>query len=136
MDDHVETEKEPLAQRLANESFRHSWDTTDERRIDGEWVHGLCCDCGEFVPFGEEVAHLAEAFERVLSPTSCDSCDDTGRVPWMVEGDPNCHQEPDDDGQIPCLGCRPSRPGTAEQPCPHYDHRDPTRCGLCAGVDA
>ena len=54
------------AQRLAEESFRHSWDSSDERRIDGVWVQGLCCECGEFVPYGTEVAHLATAFAAVL----------------------------------------------------------------------
>lgn len=35
----------------------------------------------------------------------CDACGDTGRVPWMIEGDPNCYQERDSDDTIPCLDC-------------------------------
>lgn len=57
-----------LARRLAEESFRHSWDASDERRIEGAWVAGLCCECGEFIPFGQEVAHLAAAFAPLLPP--------------------------------------------------------------------
>ena len=34
------------AQRLADESFRHVWDMSDERQIGGAWVAGLCCECG------------------------------------------------------------------------------------------
>lgn len=45
---------EVLARLLADESFRHSWDMSDEQKIDGVWVQGLCCECGEFVPYGEE----------------------------------------------------------------------------------
>lgn len=45
------------------------------------------------------------------TPANCDACDDTGRVPWMVEADPNCYQEPDEDGTIPCPDCRPTPPG-------------------------
>ena len=55
-----------LARLLADESFRHSWDMSDERKIDGAWVQGLCCDCGEFVPYGEEVDHFTAAFATVL----------------------------------------------------------------------
>ena len=55
-----------MARLLADESFRHSWDMSDERKIDGTWVQGLCCECGEFVPFGEEVEHVAAAFASLL----------------------------------------------------------------------
>jgi hypothetical protein len=46
---------------LAEECFRHSWGMSDERRIDGVWVAGLCCECGAFVPYGQVVAHVAAA---------------------------------------------------------------------------
>tara|TARA_R100001530_G_scaffold52272_2_gene38684 strand:+ start:56 stop:349 length:294 start_codon:yes stop_codon:yes gene_type:complete len=64
-------ENDALAQLLAAESFRHYWDSSDERQIDGAWVWGLCCECGEFVPGGEEEAHLAAAFAPLL-PAGCD----------------------------------------------------------------
>lgn len=35
----------------------------------------------------------------------CDTCSDTGRILWMIEGDPNCYQERDAEGTIPCLDC-------------------------------
>lgn len=38
-------------------------------------------------------------------PVRCDTCGDKGRVPWMVEGDPNCYQERDADDTIPCPDC-------------------------------
>lgn len=43
-------------------------------------------------------------------PVKCDACNDTRRVPWMVEADPNLYQEPDADGTIPVSGlrCHPS----------------------------
>jgi len=59
-------ENDVIAQRLADESFRHSWDMSDERQIEGAWVSGLCCECGEFVPFGQEVAHFAAAFAPIV----------------------------------------------------------------------
>ena len=35
-----------------------------------------------------------------------------GLIDWMVESDPNCYQEPDDDGQVACPDCEPHyRPG-------------------------
>ena len=37
----------------------------------------------------------------------CDTCSDTRRVPWMSENDPNCYQEPDSDGTLPCPDCTP-----------------------------
>lgn len=37
--------------------------------------------------------------------TECDTCGGTGRVEWMIEGDPNCYQERDPDGKIPCPDC-------------------------------
>lgn len=40
--------------------------------------------------------------------TSCDTCNDTGRVLWMVESDPHSYQEPDEDGKVPCPDCRHS----------------------------
>lgn len=55
------------ALRLAEESFRHVWDMSDERLIDGAWVVGLCCECGDFVPYGQEVAHVAAAFTTLLA---------------------------------------------------------------------
>ena len=62
-----ETPDDAEALLLAEESFRHSWDMSDECLIDGAWVSGLCCECGTFVPYGQEVAHVAEAFEVVLA---------------------------------------------------------------------
>ena len=53
-------------ERLAEESFRHSWDMSDGRLIDGAWVAGLCCECGDFVPYGQEVAHVARALAPEL----------------------------------------------------------------------
>ena len=35
----------------------------------------------------------------------CDTCGGTGRVQWMIEGDPNCYQERDSDDKIPCPDC-------------------------------
>jgi hypothetical protein len=52
---------------LAEECFRHSWDMSDERRIDGAWVAGLCCECGAFVPYGQEVAHVAAALAPLIA---------------------------------------------------------------------
>jgi hypothetical protein len=52
---------------LAEESFRHSWDMSDERLIDGAWVAGLCCECGAFVPYGQEVAHVATALAPLIA---------------------------------------------------------------------
>lgn len=57
------------ALRLAEESFRHSWDMSDERLIGGAWVAGLCCECGDFVPYGEEVAHVVAAFTPLIDRT-------------------------------------------------------------------
>jgi hypothetical protein len=42
-------------------------------------------------------------------PPACDTCNDTGLVDWMIEGDPNLYQEPDADGKIPCPDCDPTR---------------------------
>lgn len=46
----------------------------------------------------------------------CDTCGETGLIDWMIEGDPNCYQEPDSDGKIPCPDCsaRVTSPGTTE----------------------
>lgn len=46
--------------------------------------------------------------ERVgewATPPACDTCGGIGRVEWMIEGDPNCYQERDSDGMIPCPDC-------------------------------
>jgi hypothetical protein len=40
---------------------------------------------------------------------ACDTCNDTGLVDWMIEGDPNCYQEPDSDGKISCPDCGTAR---------------------------
>lgn len=49
-------------------------------------------------------------------PERCDTCHDSGRVPWMVEGDPNVYQERDEEGTISCPDCspRPERDEVAE----------------------
>lgn len=65
--DRVRSEAESLARLLADESFRHSWDMSEEQKINGAWVAGLCCECGEFVPFGEEVDHISAAFASLLT---------------------------------------------------------------------
>lgn len=44
----------------------------------------------------------------------CDTCGDTGRIPWMIEGDPNCYQEPDDEGMLPCPDCIPATPDAGD----------------------
>ena len=44
----------------------------------------------------------------------CDTCADTGRMPWMIEGDPNCYQEPDSDGMLPCIDCSPAEPDAGD----------------------
>ena len=44
----------------------------------------------------------------------CDTCADTGRMPWMIEGDPNCYQEPDSDGMLPCIDCSPVEPDAGD----------------------
>lgn len=36
----------------------------------------------------------------------CDTCEDTGLIPWMVEMDPHHYMEPDSDGMIPCPDCQ------------------------------
>ena len=64
-----------VAVRLAEESFRHNWDSTDERRIDGVWVSGLCCECGDFVAFGKEVEHVAAALEPLIQSARADAWD-------------------------------------------------------------
>lgn len=61
------TDEPEVALLLAEEGFRHSWDTSDERLIDGKWVAGLCCECGAFVPYGQEVAHVAAALALLLA---------------------------------------------------------------------
>ena len=70
MSDHTDTltdtERE-VASYLAEEAFQHSWDTSDERQIDDVWVAGLCCECGEFVPYGQEVAHVAAALAPIVA---------------------------------------------------------------------
>jgi hypothetical protein len=64
------------AARLAEESFRHSWDMSDERLIDGAWVVGLCCECGDFVPYGQEVAHVAAALAPLIEAAKAAAWDD------------------------------------------------------------
>lgn len=64
-----------IALGLAEESFRHSWDSSDERRIHGAWVQGLCCECGEFVPYGTEVAHVATALAPLIRKAQRDTED-------------------------------------------------------------
>lgn len=53
----------------------------------------------------EGVALRSEASDNPTPPVKCDACNDTRRVPWMVEADPNLYQEPDADGTIPCPDC-------------------------------
>lgn len=61
---------------LAEESFRHSWDMSDERRIEGAWVAGLCCECGAFVPYGQEIAHIAAALASFIAAAMAEAWDD------------------------------------------------------------
>jgi hypothetical protein len=99
------TAREVYALRLAEESFRHSWDMSDERLIDGAWVAGLCCECGDFVPYGQEVAHVAAAFAPLIGGAlagCCDLCEGTGAGPcWQCRStghphapDPTCITSP------------------------------------------
>jgi hypothetical protein len=71
----MSAEGDALAFQLAEEGFRHSWDMSDERLIDGAWVAGLCCECGAFVPYGQEVAHIAAALTRILPPAETGDTD-------------------------------------------------------------
>lgn len=47
---------------------------------------------------------LLAAPEKPKAP-DCDTCGDVRRVPWMIEADPNCYQEQDSDGMVPCPDC-------------------------------
>lgn len=51
----------------------------------------------------------AKAEAALRASIDCDTCADTGRVPWMVEADPNVYQESDADGTVPCPDCRAGR---------------------------
>ena len=62
----VAAEVEAIAEVLAD----HTWDMSDEQKVNGEWVWGVCCECGEFVPFGEENSHVAAAI--LASPALAD----------------------------------------------------------------
>lgn len=53
--------------RAAEVLAEHASDMSDEQCIDGKWVHGVCCDCGEFVPFDAVNDHIAAAQTAALS---------------------------------------------------------------------
>lgn len=42
----------------------HSWDMTDEIRVDGVWTWVLCCECGEMPPMAEGHQHIADGILR------------------------------------------------------------------------
>lgn len=58
---------------------------------------------------------------RTPRPARCDTCTDTGVIPWMAEGDPNGYQDRDDEGNVPCPDCTP-------RPAPDDDHTSDGRC--------
>ena len=57
------TAEEQAAEVLAG----HYWLGSDEQKIDGEWVWGFDCECGEFVPDGQTNAHLAKALAPLFA---------------------------------------------------------------------
>lgn len=59
---------------------------------------------------GSPLRQAPNPYRVTRSGPHCDTCSDTGLVDWMIEGDPNCYQEPDSDGKLPCPDCA-TRPG-------------------------
>lgn len=97
----------------------------EHQRLDGMWMTptdeciGSACDEHDAyylvaeLPEGDYPVSLdwEEGYVTVrraaIPPAKCDACGDTGRVPWMHESDPNCYQERDADGMVPCPDCSP-----------------------------
>lgn len=50
--------------------------------------------------------------------SDCDTCGGTGKVQWMIEGDPNCYQERDSEDQIDCPDCNFMSFAEARDECP------------------
>lgn len=46
---------------LAEIIGEHSWDMSDEIRVNGVWTWVLCCECGEMPPMAEAHQHIADA---------------------------------------------------------------------------
>jgi len=60
----------------------------------------------------DRAGNLVAEHPATPAEVRCDTCADTGRMPWMSEGDPNFYQESDDDGMLPCIDCTPpAEPG-------------------------
>ncbi|HSV40031.1 MAG TPA: helix-turn-helix domain-containing protein [Nocardioidaceae bacterium] len=82
------SEREDLANRRA-------------RRV-VEAVTAWLADATNPTAYGTLVRSVDE-WRSATSAPSCDTCNDTGRVEWMVEV--NAVGEMDDDGKVPCLDC-------------------------------
>lgn len=76
---------------------------------------GCACPPEHAVGFTVHQRPCPLAQPAAVPPAKCDTCDDTGRVPWMIEADPHLCQEPDAEGTIPCPDCSCTYAATGEE---------------------
>ncbi len=78
-------------------------DLMDEESANGDSLtpQEVISHLGDF-PMGSPVVEQPDA-------PDCNTCDDTEKVPHMLENDPHGYELPDDEGMVPCPDCVPQK---------------------------